>query len=144
MTPTVPNQYTALLVLIPTVAAGNMMRTWQQRAADSASRLRQAEAEHEAATQRAIALERGRMASELHDVVTHNVSVMVVQAGAVRRVLDSSPAGAKEALLAIEACRGAGRKVIGRSAHRPAQLGIADERRPGEDGGVRTEVFEGV
>ena len=102
-TPTVPNQYTALLVLLPTVAAGNMMRTWQQRAGDSASRLRQAEAEHEAATQRAITLERARLASELHDVVTHNVSMMVVQAGAARRVLDSSPAGTREALLAIEA-----------------------------------------
>jgi signal transduction histidine kinase len=102
-TPTVPNQFTALLVLLPTVAAGNMMRTWQQRAGDSASRLRQAEAEHEAATQRAVALERARMASELHDVVTHNVSVMVVQAGAARRVLDSSPAGTREALVAIEA-----------------------------------------
>jgi signal transduction histidine kinase len=102
-TPTVPNQYTALLVLLPTVAAGNMMRTWRERARDSASRLRQAEAEHEAATERAVALERARMASELHDVVTHNVSVMVVQAGAARRVLDTSPAYAREALLAIEA-----------------------------------------
>jgi hypothetical protein len=36
-------------------------------------------------------------------VVTHNVSVMVVQAGASRRVLDSSPADAREAMLAIEA-----------------------------------------
>jgi signal transduction histidine kinase len=101
--PPVEAQYTALLVLLPTVAAGNMMRTWRERAGSASDELRRAAAEHEAATQRAIALERSRIASELHDVVTHNVSVMVVQAGAARRVLDSSPADAREALLAIEA-----------------------------------------
>jgi signal transduction histidine kinase len=101
-TPPVEPQYTALLVLLPTVAAGNMMRTWRQRAGSATDQLRQAEAEHEAATQRALALERTRIASELHDVVTHNVSVMVVQAGAARRVLDSSTSDAREALLAIE------------------------------------------
>jgi signal transduction histidine kinase len=101
-TPPVEPQYTALLVLLPTVAAGNMMRTWRQRAGSASDQLRQAEAEHEATTQRALALERARIASELHDVVTHNVSVMVVQAGAARRVLDSSTSDAREALLAIE------------------------------------------
>jgi signal transduction histidine kinase len=100
--PPVEAQYTALLVLLPTVAAGNLMRTWRQRAGSASDQLRRAETEHQAATQRAIALERSRIASELHDVVTHNVSVMVVQAGAARRVLDSSPADAREALLAIE------------------------------------------
>jgi signal transduction histidine kinase len=101
-TPPVEPQYTALLVLLPTVAAGNMMRTWRQRAGSASDQLRQAEAEHEAATQRALELERARIASELHDVVTHNVSVMVVQAGAARRVLDTSTSDAREALLAIE------------------------------------------
>jgi signal transduction histidine kinase len=101
-TPPVEPQYTALLVLLPTVAAGNMMRTWRQRAGSASDQLRQAEAEHEATTQRALTLERARIASELHDVVTHNVSVMVVQAGAARRVLDSSTSDAREALLAIE------------------------------------------
>jgi signal transduction histidine kinase len=108
-TPQVPERFTALLVLLPTVALGNMMRLWRQRAGDSAERLRRAEAGHEADTRRALDLERARIASELHDVVTHNVSVMVVQAGAARRVLESSPDEAegariaKEALLAVEA-----------------------------------------
>jgi len=107
-------RYIPLLVLLPTVAVGNMMRMWRQRAADSAERLRLAQAEHAAEKRRAVALERARIASELHDVVTHNVSVMVVQAGAARRVLEGTPGGAptggeaqlaREALLAVEASR---------------------------------------
>jgi signal transduction histidine kinase len=102
-TPPVPARFTAMLILLPTVAVGIAIRVWRGRAAQSAERLRQAEAEHEAETRRAVELERARIAGEMHDVVTHNVSVMVVQAGAARRVLDSSPDDAREALLAVEA-----------------------------------------
>ena len=102
-TPPVPERFTALLILVPTVAVGVAIRVWRRRAGESAERLRVAEAGHEAQTRRAVALERARIASEMHDVVTHNVSVMVVQAGAARRVLDSSPGEAREALLAVEA-----------------------------------------
>jgi signal transduction histidine kinase len=102
-TPPVPKRFTALLILVPTVAVGVAIRLWRHRARESAERLRVAEAEHEAQTARAVALERARIASEMHDVVTHNVSVMVIQAGAARRVLDSSPGDAREALLAVEA-----------------------------------------
>jgi Histidine kinase len=85
----ISERYTALIVVTPTAAAGLGMREWRRRAGDSAARLRKAHAEHEAATRRAIDLERARIASELHDVVTHNVSVMMVQAGAARKVLGS-------------------------------------------------------
>jgi signal transduction histidine kinase len=101
--PRVTERYTAILVVIPTVAVGIGIREWCRRAGDSAERLRRARAEYEAATRRAVGLERARIASELHDVVTHNVSVMVVQAGAARKVLAISPDEAREALLAVEA-----------------------------------------
>jgi signal transduction histidine kinase len=113
-TPPVPARFTALLVLLPTAAVAMAMRTWRRRAGDSAERLRLAQAEHETQTRRAVEAERARIASELHDVVTHNVSVMVVQAGAARSVLDSSPEQAREALLAVE---GSGRTAMGELRH---------------------------
>ena len=98
-----PGRLAALFLLIPVVLVGHAVRQWRHQAGDSAERLRQAEAEHHAATLQALAAERSRIASELHDVVTHNVSVMVVQAGAARRILAGSPDDARAALLAVEA-----------------------------------------
>ena len=98
-----PGRLTALFILVPVVLVGNAVRRWRHQAGDSQERLQRAEAEHRAATVRALAAERSRIASELHDVVTHNVSVMVVQAGAARRILAGSPDDARAALLAVEA-----------------------------------------
>ena len=65
---------------------------------DRAARLEQ---ERDAQAQVAAATERARIARELHDVVAHNVSVMVVQADGASYALDSSPERAREALGAI-------------------------------------------
>jgi signal transduction histidine kinase len=71
-------------------------------AAHGRDRIRRLRAGHEAATRRVLQLERARIAGELHDVVTHNVSVMIVQAGAARQVLADNPGEARVALLAVE------------------------------------------
>ena len=127
-TPPVPERFTAMLILIPTVAVGIAIRVWRRRAGESAERLRRAQAEHEAETRRAVELERARIASEMHDVVTHNVSVMVVQAGAARRVLDSSPGEAREALLAVEA---SGRTAMTELRHLLGLLAPSGDAEPG-------------
>jgi signal transduction histidine kinase len=61
------------------------------------------EREREAEAARAVAEEQARIARELHDVLAHNVSVMVVQAAAANDVFDSQPERAREALASIEA-----------------------------------------
>ncbi|MER5640837.1 sensor histidine kinase [Kitasatospora sp. NPDC002227] len=67
---------------------------------DRAARL---ERERDAQAKVAVAAERARIARELHDVVAHNVSVMIVQADGAAYVMDNSPQQAKEALGTIAA-----------------------------------------
>jgi signal transduction histidine kinase len=61
-----------------------------------------AEREREERARRAVADERARIARELHDVVGHSVSVMTVQASAVRRLLESDQDQVGEALQVVE------------------------------------------
>ncbi|MFE9406995.1 sensor histidine kinase [Streptomyces sp. NPDC006530] len=85
-------------VLAVTLAwtAGQWRRAQQQRLA--------------AETRRAVAEERARIAREVHDVVAHTVSVMVIQASAAEDVFDADPEQARHALRAID---DAGRSALG-------------------------------
>jgi len=91
-----------VVLLVAGVLAG-LVRFGQRRLAAGRDRFARLERAQEEAMRRAVAEERARIAAELHDVVTHNVSVMVIQAGAARKVMDAAPERSKEALLAVEA-----------------------------------------
>jgi signal transduction histidine kinase len=125
--PNFPHQLTALLAITPAVAAALGIRELRRRLTDSTTRLHRATEEYEAATVRAIEAERARIAGELHDVVTHNVSVMVVQAGAARLAVTSSPDEATEALRAVE---DSGRTAIGELRNLLGVLSPADDHAP--------------
>ncbi|MET0780337.1 MAG: sensor histidine kinase [Microbacterium sp.] len=80
-------------------------RAWSsavQRAALE-QRTAELEREREVTAAQAVALDRVRIARELHDVVAHHVSVMGVQAGAARAVLDADPDASRRMLVGIEA-----------------------------------------
>lgn len=83
-------------------ALGRTVRSRQERTEVAEAHAARVEAERDLVTQAAIAEERGRIARELHDVVAHGVSVMVLQAGAARQVLGRDPDRVRDPLLTIE------------------------------------------
>nr|MDT0660014.1 histidine kinase [Micromonospora sp. DSM 115978] len=91
------------LILLPIAVAAEGLRRWKQHADEGRARMSAMENEQIEALRRATERERARIARELHDVVTHNVSVMVIQAGAARKVMAAAPDEARAALLAVEA-----------------------------------------
>jgi signal transduction histidine kinase len=66
------------------------------------NRRRRLAGDRERAAHDAVMAERSRIARELHDAVAHSMSVMVVQAGAARTVIDRDPEAAKAAIARIE------------------------------------------
>ncbi|MEU8437430.1 sensor histidine kinase [Streptomyces sp. NPDC029216] len=88
---------------------GDSLRTRRAYYAQLVERNQRLEKEREAQAKVAVAAERARIARELHDVVAHNVSVMVVQADGAAYVMDVAPEQAKEALQTIS---GTGRQAL--------------------------------
>jgi signal transduction histidine kinase len=79
------------------------VRIRREQEAQLAQTVVQLELDRQENARRAVFDERVRIARELHDVVAHHVSVMGVQAGAARRVLQKRPEMVEEALSNIEA-----------------------------------------
>jgi signal transduction histidine kinase len=90
------------VVLVAAWALGDNLRTRRAYVRALEERAARLEADRDQRVREATRAERARIARELHDVVAHHVSVMVVQAGGARRSLDRSPDRARDALATIE------------------------------------------
>jgi signal transduction histidine kinase len=102
-----PNHSTTDLISMPVPfaiawVAGVAVRQRGVRADIAEQLARRAESEREATARVAVAEERARIARELHDIVAHAMSVIVLQVGAVRHNLPDSLAADKDALRAVE------------------------------------------
>ncbi|MFE2871636.1 sensor histidine kinase [Embleya sp. NPDC059259] len=125
--PILPGWSSPGVVLLVAGALAGLVLFWRRELAASRDRYTRLQQAQEQATRRAVEEERSRIAAELHDVVTHNVSVMVIQAGAARKVMDAAPERSKEALLAVEA---GGRAAMAELRHVMGLLAAADHERP--------------
>ncbi|HET6869419.1 MAG TPA: sensor histidine kinase [Solirubrobacteraceae bacterium] len=115
----IPGHSVDTLVFVPlefaiSWIAGFAVRERAEQAEAAESRATLAEQERDAAARIAVAEERARIARELHDIVAHAVSVMVLQVGAVRHRLDPGLAEDREALQGVER---AGRAALAEMRH---------------------------
>ncbi|MGW1204121.1 sensor histidine kinase [Streptomyces cyaneofuscatus] len=96
--------FVTVIMTVPFVLAwvmGDSLRTRRAYFSQLEERAARLEREREAQSKVAVAAERARIARELHDVVAHNVSVMVVQADGAAYVMDAAPDQARQALETI-------------------------------------------
>ena len=98
----VPNDVYAWLLYGLAWILGRALRRRQDLAAALQDRAALLEHDQEAKARSAVADERARIARELHDVIAHSLSVIVVQAAAERRILGQDHATTKEVLGSIE------------------------------------------
>jgi signal transduction histidine kinase len=126
----IPGHTAAMLIFIPlefaiSWVAGFALRERAEQAEAAEVRATHAERERDAAARIAVAEERVRIARELHDIVAHAVSVMVLQVGAVRHKLPDAMAEDRDALRNVERA--------GRTALAEMRGLLAAMRRDGEE-----------
>jgi signal transduction histidine kinase len=96
------NVFPALLFFVLSFVLGRIVHRHRQRASGQQDRADRLERDQEARAARAVETERARIARELHDVIAHSLSIIVVQAAAERRVLPEGQQSTAEALESIE------------------------------------------
>ncbi|MFD0021889.1 sensor histidine kinase [Streptomyces sp. NPDC058382] len=124
--------FLVVVLTVPFVLAwvlGDSMRTRRAYFDQLEERAARLEREREAQSKVAVAAERARIARELHDVVAHNVSVMVVQADGAAYVMDAAPDQARQALETISST---GRQALAEMRRLLGVLRTGDVRESGE------------
>ena len=116
-----------LLIAGGTLALGVALRIQEGRSISLAVAADRAQSEQEATAQAAVHEERARIARELHDVVAHNVGLIVLQAGGARSVLGTDPEQARTALRQVEET---GRQTLTEMRHLVGILRVDAEREP--------------
>jgi signal transduction histidine kinase len=119
----IPSGLVPLILVAPVWLAGSAMRHREQRAEASLERADRLERERGAA----LRAERTRIARELHDVVTHSVSVMVLQTGAARQIMNKDEGRAQALLESVEA---SGRSALDELRHMLGVLPDQDRAAP--------------
>ena len=118
-------------ILLAVWGAATVVRSRQELAGVLAARTVELEHEREENARLAVAEERARIARELHDVVAHNVSIMVVQAGAERRAIGAERPATTEVLATIEATGRAAlaemRRLLGMLRRSDDELALAPQ-----------------
>ena len=124
------NGYVTGDLIFPTIfgvlmwLAGRVVRSRAELTAELHEAAQVAHEQREADAVRAVAEERRRIAREMHDVVAHSVSTMVIQAGGARRILARDPQRAIEAAALIERT---GREALSEMRHLLGVLHAGDE-----------------
>jgi signal transduction histidine kinase len=135
-----PKHASGELVFIPALfaiawLAGFALRGRAEAAEAAEARAARAEHDREAAARLAVAEERTRIARELHDIVAHSISVMVLHVGTVRRKLPDSLADDRDALTDVERTGRAAlaemRRLLGAMRHDEDAVELAPQ--PGLD-----------
>jgi signal transduction histidine kinase len=99
---------------VPGFLAGTVFRLRREASEKLAERGRELEEERELFADLALRHERARIAAELHDIVGHAISVMIIQAAAGQRLVDNDPSRAQQAFAAIAESARQGRKDLQR------------------------------
>jgi signal transduction histidine kinase len=94
--------YVVLVAAVATITLGYGVALGRAQARLAEQRAAELARDHDARMQAAVEQEQSRIAREVHDIVAHDVSVIVAQAAAARRVLDSQPAAAATTLASVE------------------------------------------
>ncbi len=125
-------------------ALGRMVRSRQRRALHAQARLETAERDHVGADTTLVADERARIARELHDIVAHGVSLMVLQCGAARQTAPARPQHGKGPPRQRGGAGSSGARRAATDARHPASHGSSGDGRGPSRSPLLTQLVDAL